>query len=154
MFISGYYINTTKGNAELTIFNRLSSRNCSQSFLTLMDFISCCLSIRLEKITTLRLINLCPYIEMTSLEKLQSIRRLIFDNCTIDFLASPQREDYDLYPRNLSRWIFNQGHTNTFEQFITMINHLGKTMNIRFSLQWMFRSFEVRFTIDKLFPTD
>ena len=134
VFISGCYINTTKGNVELTMFNRLSSKNCSQSFLTLMDFISSCSSIvpNPTKINTLRLINLCPYIEKTSLEKLQSIRRLIFDNCTIDFLVSPQRDDYDLYPRNLSRWIFNQGHTDTFEQFITMINHLGKTMNIRF----------------------
>ena len=58
-----------------------------------------------------------------------SIRRLIFENCTINFMASQQPEDYDFYPKNLSRWSFNQGQTDTFDQFIAMINHLGTYFN-------------------------
>ncbi|CAF1020390.1 unnamed protein product [Adineta steineri] len=56
----------------------------------------------------------------------------MFENCTIQFLASQQHEDYDFYPKNLSRWSFNQGQTETFDQFITMINHLGP---FKFDLQ-------------------
>ena len=129
---SEYYVNITKENFELTILNRLSSENYCQLFLTLVELISSYLSITenpiisLQKITTLRLINLCPSIGIKSLGELKSIRRLIFDNCTIDFVASQQREDYDFYPRNLSRWIFDQGSTNTFNQFISMINELGQ----------------------------
>ncbi len=130
-FITEYYINTTRESLDLTIFSRLSLENCSQSFLTLVDLISFCSSaventtILFESITTLKLINLCLYIDIKSIEKLISIRRLIFENCTIHFLASQQREDYDFYPKNLSRWSFNQGRTDTFNQFITMINYLG-----------------------------
>jgi hypothetical protein len=124
-------MNTTRDSFDLTIFNRLSLENCSQSFLTLVDLISLCSStventtILFESITTFKLINLCLYIDIKSIVKLISIRRLIFENCTIHFLASQQREDYDFYPKNLSRWSFNQGRTDTFDQFIIMINHLG-----------------------------
>jgi hypothetical protein len=124
-------MNTTRENFDLTIFNRLSLENCSQSFLTLVDLIFLCSStventtILFESVTTFKLINLCLYIDIKSIVKLISIRHLIFENCTIHFLARQQREDYDFYPKNLSRWSFNQGRTDTFDQFIIMINHLG-----------------------------
>jgi len=140
------YINTTKESLDLTIYHHLSLENCSHPFLTLVDFISFCSSIienttiLSENIITLKLINLCIYINIKSIEKFKSIRRLIFENCTIYFLASQQREDYDFYPKNLSQWSFKQGRTDTFNQFITMINHLGKyfkliQLNIFFSFK-------------------
>ncbi len=132
-FLIEYYINTTKESLDLTIFHHIPRTNCSSRFLTLVDFISFCSSyienttILSESVTTLKLINLCIYIDMKSIQKLKSIRRLIFENCTIHFLASQQREDYDFYPKNLSRWSFNQGRTDTFNQFIAIINHLGQS---------------------------
>jgi len=131
-FCIEYYINTTRESLDLTIYHHFPLENCSDRFLTLVDLISFCSSIienttiLRESITTLKLINLCIAIDIKSIEKLKSIRRLIFENCTIHFLASQQREDYDYYPANLSRWSFNQGRTDTFNQFITMINYLGK----------------------------
>jgi len=131
-FLIECYINTTKESLDLTIYRDLSLENCSHPFLTLVDFISFCSSIienttiLSENVITLKLINLCIYINIKSIEKFKNIRRLIFENCTIHFLASQQREDYDFYPKNLSQWSFKQGRTDTFNQFITMINHLGK----------------------------
>ncbi|CAF4452751.1 unnamed protein product, partial [Adineta steineri] len=125
-----YNVSTTDDKFDLIISQNLSEENCSYPFLTLVDLISFYsltitnLTILPESINSLKLIHLCIYIDIKTIEKFRSIRRLIFKNCTIQFLASQQHEDYDLYPKNLSRWSFNQGQTETFDQFITMINHL------------------------------
>jgi len=135
LFLIEYHITTIKENLELTISYNLPSENCSHPILTLVDFISLYSStikttrIRPENVTTLKLINSCVYIHIESIQKLLSIRRLIFEYCTIYFMASQQREDYDFYPKNLSRWLFHRGQTDTFDQFITMINHLGTYSN-------------------------
>jgi hypothetical protein len=132
LFLIEYHITTIKENLDLTISYKLPSENCSHPILTLVDFISLYSSttrIRPENITTLKLINSCVYIDIKSIQKLLSIRRLIFEHCTIYFMASQQREDYDFYPKNLSRWLFHRGQTDTFDQFITMINHLGRYSN-------------------------
>jgi hypothetical protein len=114
--------------------------NCTYSFFTLIELISFDTSISknttslTESITTLKLIHLCVYVDIKSIQKLKSIRHLIFDNCFVHFIKSQQREDYDFYPKNLSRWSFNRGRTDTFHHFITMINQLGKHLNQRFYL--------------------
>jgi hypothetical protein len=125
-FIPDYYVNTTEEGFDLTI-SSISLENCSHSLLTLVDYILLCSLNITESVITFKLINLCVYINIESIEKLKNIRRLIFENCTISFQASPQREDYDFYPRNLSRWSFHQGQTDSFDQFIAIINHLGKS---------------------------
>jgi hypothetical protein len=133
-FLIEYHITKTKESLDLTISHQLLLENCTYSFLTLVELISFYSSIikntriLIESLTTLKLINLCIYIDIKSIEQLKSIRRLIFENCTIHFMASQQREDYDFYPKNLSRWSFNQGRTYTFDHFITMINQLGTTV--------------------------
>ena len=130
-FLIEYHITRTKESLDLTISHQFLLENCTYSFLTLVELISFYSSIiknttiLIESLTTLKLINLCIYIDIKSLEQLKSIRRLIFENCSIHFMASQQREDYDFYPKNLSRWSFNQGRTYTFAHFITMINQLG-----------------------------
>lgn len=79
-----------------------------------------------ESITTLKLINLCIHIDVKSIQNFKNLRRIFFQNGTIQFMASSQQEDYDFYPKNLSRWSFNRGQTDSFDQFIKIINELGK----------------------------
>ena len=98
--------------------------NCSHSLLTLIHLTSFPIH-QIEHLTTIKLINSCLQIDIKTIEKLPSIRRLIFSNCTIEFIAREQYEDYAFYPRNLSYWLFQHGRTNSFNQFMSIINHLG-----------------------------
>ncbi|CAF3175756.1 unnamed protein product [Rotaria socialis] len=113
------------------MFRHSPLENCTEFFRTIVDLFSLNssrienITILQERITSLKLINLCIYVDIKSLRKLKSLRRIFFQNCTIHFMISQQREDYDLYPKNLSRWSFNNGQTDSFNQFITMINQLG-----------------------------
>ncbi|CAF4924861.1 unnamed protein product [Rotaria sp. Silwood1] len=148
-----YYINTTKETLDLTISYELPLENCSQFFLTLVDlisFYSSNITILQESITTLKLINLCININIKSIQKLKSLRRIFFQNCTIHFMARQYKEDYDFYPKNLSRWSFNQGRTDSFDQFIIMINQLGP---LKFDLK-LSNCFKPIFSFNHFIPLD
>ncbi|CAF1461631.1 unnamed protein product, partial [Adineta ricciae] len=124
-----------KDGIDLTISNRMPYKNCTSSFPTLIDLIALysfsssssndSIVIQLEDINNLKLIHLCISVDIRSIEKLENIRRLSFENCSIHFTSSENTEDYDSYPKNLSYWSFNHGQTDTFNRFVTMVNHLG-----------------------------
>ena len=124
-----------KDGIDLTISNRMPYENCTSSFSTLIDLIAMysfsssssndSIVIQLEDINNLKLIHLCISVDIRSIEKLENIRRLSFENCSIHFTASENTEDYDSYPKNLLYWSFNHGQTDTFNRFITMVNYLG-----------------------------
>ncbi|CAF2714961.1 unnamed protein product [Rotaria sp. Silwood2] len=149
-------MNKTKDSLDLTISYYLSLENCSQLFLTLSDLISFYslkipnITILQESITTLKLINLCLNIDIKSIQKLKSLRRIFFQNCTIHFMASQYQEDYDFYPKNLSRWSFSQGQTDSFDQFIIMINQLGP---LKFDLK-LSNCFKPIFSFNHFIPLD
>lgn len=129
--IIDYYLNTTRESIDLTISQQFPLEDCSQLYLTLVDFISFYSSkitnatSTQEQINVLTLINLCIDIDLKSVQNFKNLRRISFHNCTIRFLSSQQREDYDFYPKNLTQWLFNQGRTDSFDQFIRIINQIG-----------------------------
>ncbi|CAF0825736.1 unnamed protein product [Rotaria sordida] len=151
-----YYINTTKESLDLTISYYLPLEYCSEFFLTLVDLFSFYsskitnITILQDSITTLKLINLCINIDIKSIQKLKSLRHIFFQNCTIHFIASQHREDYDFYPKNLSRWSFYQGQTDSFDQFIIMINQIGP---LKFDLK-LSNCFKPIFSFNHFIPLD
>ena len=64
------------------------------------------------------------------------------------------------YPNNLSRWSFEQGQTNSFDQFITIINYLGRSFCsftqrcIALGFLRYSRSIQIRFDALGLFSAD
>ena len=114
-----------------------------------------------ENITSLKLINLCIYIDVKTMQKLKSLRGISFQNCTVHFMTSLQ-EDYDFYPKNLSRWSFDLGQTDSFDQFMIMINQLGRSLNkiqkylhsFIFLFSLFKRPFQISSKIVKLFSTN
>ena len=108
----------------------------------------------------MKVFHFCIHISIASLQPLLSIRRLLFQNCSIDFLASHMLDDYETYPKNLSRWSFEQGRTNSFDQFIMMINYLGRSFSsfkhgrIPCCLPYYSRSIEIWSDGFRLFSAD